>query len=595
MKIPEFVRAVLTEFENQTDPFNEAQVYDGLRKARKAQGDLSEEDFEGLRAEAVAFFFYERRERDSPWGTYFAPSFTGTKPDGSVFHNPDIRELNADVASHWEARAKNCKNPVLRARYADLSWDLKQAITGERPDVEYARIAIESYLEATARCFYTIEVEGIQWIERALDLSLSINDSDRIKRVIDFMFEFYDKIASPQHIGTWVFTFDDLYDRKDLITPEQQGRIITNLEFMLSKASTEGESFNPWGAQAAAERLAKHYQQVGSKEDVERVIRTYGRAFETASCEASPMLAMAWLQPVIERYQQAGMEADAERVQLASLEKGKNIEADMRHISATVEIPHDELERYLDWLTGEDLSTSLMRIAGRFIPDADDARKFLVKTAQETPLQALFTVVKVDDSQIVATAGSVQDDEEGRLLMQLAENIQISQLFLVEALRRQRDRCTPTIEQYLDFLYQSPVYDESARNMLGEGLIAYLEEDFVKAIHVLIPQTERALRNVLVLLGIPVNKQVRRQPGIMQMKNINDILADVRVRQSLSENLWRYLQVLLADKRGFNLRNRVAHGLVSVDECNRRVADQLFHALLALSLIRETPGEPPVS
>jgi hypothetical protein len=73
----------------------------------------------------------------------------------------------------------------------------------------------------------------------------------------------------------------------------------------------------------------------------------------------------------------------------------------------------------------------------------------------------------------------------------------------------------------------------------------------------------------------------------MQLKNINDILADDRIKHVLTENLWRYLQVFLADKRGLNLRTRVAHGLISIDECRRPVADQVFHAMLALSLIRK--------
>ncbi|OFW17766.1 MAG: hypothetical protein A3H27_05855 [Acidobacteria bacterium RIFCSPLOWO2_02_FULL_59_13] len=590
MRIPEFVQAVLTQFEGESRPFNEAEVYDALRNARKAQGDLSQEDFEGLRAEAAAFFFYERRDRDSPWGTYFAPTFTGTRNDGIVVHHPDIKDLNADVVHHWEDRAKASKNPVLRARYADLVWDLKQAITSQRPDVEYARMAIDSYVEATVHHFYTSEVEGIQWVERALDLARSISDQKRVKQVVDFMFEFYDRIANPQYAGRWLFLFDNLYGKKGLIAADQEERIIANLEDMLAKVSNEVDegSFNPHNVEAAGKRLASHYQRKGDLKNVKRVIKTYGGAFETAAREADPLLATLWLQPVIEKYQQAGLKADAERVQLASLEKAKNIEGSMAQISAEVQIPHEELEKYLDWFTGGDLNSSLLRIAVNFIPDVNDARKFLLHTNQEFPLQALFSVAKIDEGQIVATAGSVQDDEEGQLHMQLAQNIQFSQPFLVEALHRMRVRYKPTVEQYLDFLYQSPVFDESARNMISEGLIAYEKEDFVKAVHVLIPQTERALRNLLGILGIPVNKQVRDQPGIMQMKNINDILADEQVRHSLSENLWRYFQVFLADKRGLNLRNRVAHGLISVDECNRHVADQVLHVLLTLSLIRAT-------
>ena len=45
---------------------------------------------------------------------------------------------------------------------------------------------------------------------------------------------------------------------------------------------------------------------------------------------------------------------------------------------------------------------------------------------EKFPLQALIGVVRIDDAQIVAQARSVEDDQEGRLHMQLAQNIQIS-------------------------------------------------------------------------------------------------------------------------------------------------------------------------
>lgn len=172
IRLPEFVLNVLNSFEQQTSPFNEAQVYDALANARKSLGDLSESDFEGLRAEASAFFFYERRNGDSVWGTYFAPTFTATTKDGQQVRNPDITQLGPPVIEHWQSRAKATKNPVLRARYADLVWDLSKPITGNPPDVEFARIAIDSYLEAVEQRFHTIEIESIQWLQRALDPSL---------------------------------------------------------------------------------------------------------------------------------------------------------------------------------------------------------------------------------------------------------------------------------------------------------------------------------------------------------------------------------------------------------------------------------------
>ena len=47
-----------------------------------------------------------------------------------------------------------------------------------------------------------------------------------------------------------------------------------------------------------------------------------------------------------------------------------------------------------------------------------------------------------------------------------------------------------------------------------------------------------------------------------------------------------YLTVLYIDKRGLNLRNDLAHGLLPPSVFNRQIADRVFHSLLALSLIR---------
>jgi len=67
---------------------------------------------------------------------------------------------------------------------------------------------------------------------------------------------------------------------------------------------------------------------------------------------------------------------------------------------------------------------------------------------------------------------------------------------------------------------------------------------------------------------------------------MNDILGDEQMRAVLTENLWRYLEVVYIDKRGMNLRNDLSHGLLAPHAFNRHVADRVLHTLVALSLMR---------
>jgi hypothetical protein len=119
---------------------------------------------------------------------------------------------------------------------------------------------------------------------------------------------------------------------------------------------------------------------------------------------------------------------------------------------------------------------------------------------------------------------------------------------------------------------------------------------------VLVPQVEQALRNLLGVLRIPTTKTVARHPGIEDVKSMNDVLSDSRVRQSIPENLWRYLVVVYIERRGgLNLRNDLAHGLVGPKAFSQSTADRIVHTLLALSLIRvqekesAAPSGPPAS
>jgi Domain of unknown function (DUF4209) len=593
VNIPDWVEEVLSSFEKKTEAHSELQIVDALDSARKAYGDLSDEDFKGYVAERSPFFFRGHPDEDSVWSTFFGPMAILTRNDGTEERRPDIKELDNEVVAHWEGQARSATDPVMRARYADVVWDLKRAITNERPSHEFAQIAVDAYLLATQKRLYTMGIEAVQWLKRALSLTLSIRDTGRTKAVVALIFEFYDQVAVPQKAGIWIFPFDALYGRKDLLSAEQEAKIISDLEAMLARTSLgkdRPEEFDPHGAQAAAERLAQHYKRQGDKANVERVIKMYGSSFEQISKEASPMLALAWLQPVIERYEQEGLKQEAERLQLMHAEKGKNIASDLKEVSVEVEIKKEEIENAIERLIGSgDLNTSLLNVAQEFIPKVDQARNFLEQMRTEAPLLSMFNVGIIEkDGHTSAKIGSLDEDPDGRLHRQLGQTIGFYQPFLALTLERLREKYKPSIDDIFKFLHESPLFVETDTGLLREGLEAYEKEDFVKAIHILVPQIEHILRTFLGVLGVPTLKTVRNHPGIMDAKSMNDILNDERMREVLKESLWRYLTVLFIEKKGgFNLRNDLAHGLLPPTAFNRQIADRVFHSLLTLSLIRE--------
>lgn len=218
----------------------------------------------------------------------------------------------------------------------------------------------------------------------------------------------HDRVAQPELVGSWPFLFDNLLDNKKIeLTGAQRERIIRSLDEILRRSVDRSapKEFNPWGAQGAAERLAGIYRKSGAKEEVQRVIRAYGMAFEKLAEEASPTLALGWLQPVYEAYLNAGMRDDAQRVQLASEKKGKRAHEDMKEISARVEISEAEVEEFVKAITADSLDLAYQRIAVRFLTRATAARNFLKEIMHQAPLVSMIGIQKIADGHIALRLG----------------------------------------------------------------------------------------------------------------------------------------------------------------------------------------------
>ena len=599
VQIPDWARSVLDGYSTQEKPFQECEISSALNKAAKEKNDLSDEDRKCVLTEWSAFNFDGSRQRDSVWGIYFGPMMTGKRSDGIVFYSPDVKDLDAESFAHLEERAANCVNPVMRARYADLAWDMKNKAIAQRPNVEFARIAIDSYLEAIEKRRYEMEMFGVEWLARALQLARSIKDDERTKRVVDAIFAFHDKVAEVGRAGTWIFLFDLLYGEK-CIDADQETRIVAQLEEMFAKVTETKPSASgahladPFAAEAAADRLLRHYHRLKDRPNAERVMKAFGATFEDMARKANPMMSSIFLPRIIERYQQEGLKEDAERAQLLAQEKGKNIAGDMKTISVESELKKEDIDNLVAKLVlPGDLDTSLTRIGVYFMPDVDAVRTLLERLRTDAPFLSMIPVSFVDvEGNPTAMMGALDDDEDGRVYQQLGRSLQFLQPILAYTLKKLREVLHPSVDDLLRFLSQSPLFAGLRQELLRDGLTAYEQGDFVKAIHVVIPQVECALREFLGRLGIPTRKPARNHPGVNEAKNLNDILADQRMRGVLKERLWRYLTLVYVEKRGgLNLRNDVAHGLLDPAAFNQQIADYVFHSLLALSLIRERKKE----
>jgi Domain of unknown function (DUF4209) len=150
----------------------------------------------------------------------------------------------------------------------------------------------------------------------------------------------------------------------------------------------------------------------------------------------------------------------------------------------------------------------------------------------------------------------------------------------------------------LPVVLNNPFVPEGHENTYARGLLAGFKGDFLAATHLLIPQLESSIRHVLARSGVIVSKL--DSFGIQDEKDLGALLYEPKLEELLGEDLVFDLQVLLVERLGVNLRNRMAHGLMRDDEFASPTAMYLWWLVLRICMIyvlvntssrREEPGE----
>ncbi len=191
MPLP-FVEQLIEQF-GASGKFSELfMVGDAMSVAARSM-ELTDEERNAVEAEVAAFTFHGGPWIKSCWGTHFRPRSSDEQQDGTIIHSPDIVNLTADSVRRWKERAANTADCVLKARYADVVWDLEHVIVGSSArSPEFGKLAFDSYLQAVADGRFGAPILATFPLHRALAIATELNDRDRIKRVATIILELGD-------------------------------------------------------------------------------------------------------------------------------------------------------------------------------------------------------------------------------------------------------------------------------------------------------------------------------------------------------------------------------------------------------------------
>ncbi|MCI5137812.1 MAG: DUF4209 domain-containing protein [Candidatus Electrothrix sp. AR1] len=424
-------------------------------------------------------------------------------------------------------------------------------------------------LEGSLLC---LPLGEIHKIERAYRVSKSFNKSEQITACIETAINIEERLVQENRFDQVGICYAWFIKGKESLNVEQRDRILSNLEQILQKIAECGD---PFRTLEKGKLLAKYYRKEDRHDDVTRIVGKISQCINK-SCENQEAMTSSLLyQKLHSIYDEFNMTYEAESIAMKSAGIGDEVMMSMGKNSIPA-ISAEDLE--FDLEGGVD--DIFRRISQQFIVGKADAEE------QYNASQGVFGALSATD--IIQTTvynykgiPSVSDENFDPVINRASQLIISKSLALYALLLKVIERYNIDSDKFVDFIYQSHLFEDSKKEIIQRGIQAFLDEDFLVAIHLLVPQIESAYHQLVKLNGGCIYKP--NDSGGMQFKSFTAVLDDDGVTKYFDKDAIFYVKTMLTGQKAFNLRNNVCHGILPADRFDWFFAVRIVHIIICLS------------
>ena len=465
--------------------------------------------------------------------------------------------------------------PILKARIADILW------TYSKPkNKKHSEIAIENYISMDVFDDFFKPDVYVFW-ERAVMLAKQTKNSSLIGKIKS---KLLDEIDHPS--TSWDFhllKIIEIFDNTDL----DKGLNHELAEKLLEKQKEFNHEQQFHIAEQYLELAAKLFKKSGNAEDSYKSLALLSEATENHGDyrkDESAMVANSFYKLALQRYREIPnsyrntlqIDQKLDTLQEKITQTGLLITDELKLISTEKmnisELQEHSVNHVKDKQTAFE---SLLYFSGVSSCNFGSIWKSTENNINNSPISSLFgaTSVSLDGRKIssippLALDGNNRDEV---ILKNAIKNFGIHIHLAVEgcilpALEQiQQEHIFPK-DFLVDLCKLSDIVPEKREILVANALYQGFEWDFRSAIHLLAPQVENMVRQLLKRNGLVTTHTDPN--GIENEMGLSSLVSIVGAREILGDDLWFELQAVFTDSLSANLRNEVGHGLLDDDTSN---------------------------
>ncbi len=543
--------------------------------------------------ESLAFMLMPTPE-DNPWkGHYYGPMHTMRGAKGEPIYSPAKESITAEVIQYWQNRSNETNNPLMKMHYLGLVWDFQQSVTGQKNTGELYNAYVESILAVCNGDYCSHPTGTVTILERLFELAST--NAHYLLLAKQAYKNFEKRHATDDAPGLWGSQFTMMLQHKKNFSDDERKALVEEHEQRLIRLSTQGidGKINPWFAKDEAELLAEYYKGQQSKEDIKRVFNIVEAAFERTKGDMSKFQYAANVEQIVALYRHYGLEDEATRLTAVVQRLFAESKEEMESFQTPIEIPKEAYEQ-ADLMFGDKASSDDERwnnFALYFISRKKEEEESLKERGKK------FFFMNMTGSQLLdlkgrplSRIGTLEQDFDGNLALHMAQKMNVQQFSLAIAINRLLSSGALTAEKVMRQIKLSPIFEEDRYTIIENALNYFINGEYVLFSHLIVPQIETAIRNLVDMSGEPVIKpQIDRQNDKRkgyQYKTLDELLRQPSVEFAFTADGAYYLRIVLTDQRALNIRNNLCHGILPPEYFDSRSAGRLLHVLIMLSYIR---------
>lgn len=511
----------------------------------------------------------------------FHPMFV--MADGSrTFSIEDISEEDYLILHNLELD----KIPLtLRALIADILWTNKKEFNA-------AKIAADAYWKLFI-LWYSDEdnIDTIDMIRRAVCISVQTKQTTLYNEIQEWFNDFIDTKAVNAEgffslrvmelffkqknfdVSVILKVLDDLIDgsRDNLAKVEQAYELKTECLFKLKRKKDAIKNNN---------LLADYYLEFAEKifqKDIQGALR-----------------AVNFYQKGIMLYRNNGETNKAEVAQKRLVEIQKEIPKIMVPCSVELDIKGviDNLKVNMEGLSFEE---SVIRLTQMLVFEKqEDIKKCVIEELKNNPISHLFgkSLINAQGQTVLALHPlDIHNPEKDLKLLELhmyqnaLEKQKVAgDIWVKNALIIIRDKFVID-KSMVEFLVKdNPIIPNGRERIFQSGLYMFLNGDYYEALHILTPQVENLFRNIAREVGgLTVTLE---NDGSSMEKVLSSILSLPELVDCYDNDILFTFRGLLNEQAGANIRNEIAHGIISEYACSTGVC--LYFGMAVIKLLSLT-------